>query len=120
MFVCLQVGALHTHVAALEEELGSRSSEGATVSASAREAEARAADAEARAAAAAAAAENLARQVALLQERVGRGEYNAATTRVLHFKASSRGACRPGDSAGGVCAGRESGGKLAFAMLSWA
>ena len=95
---CLQVGALHTHVAALEEELGSRSSEGATVSASAREAEARAADAEARAAAAAAAAENLARQVALLQERVGPWRVQ---------RSHHAGAALQGKLEGGLPAGRQ-------------
>jgi hypothetical protein len=53
-----------------------------------REALARAEAAEARVKLLEQQADNLGRQVALLEERLGRGEYNAATTRVLHFKYS--------------------------------
>lgn len=81
-----QVGALHAHVASLEEELGSRASAAAGEAAGAGAAAARAEAAEARCRGLEAEAERLGREVALLQERVGRGEYNAATTRVLHFK----------------------------------
>lgn len=80
------VAALHAHVAGLEEELGSRSTAAAGAAGSASEAAARAEAAEARCRQLEAEAENLGKQVALLQERLGRGEYNAATTRVLHFK----------------------------------
>ena len=73
-------------MAGLEEELGSRSTAAAGAAGSASEAAARAEAAEARCRQLEAEAENLGKQVALLQERVGRGEYNAATTRVLHFK----------------------------------
>ena len=80
------MAALHAHVAGLEEDLGSRSTAAAGAAGSASEAAARAEAAEARCRQLEAEAENLGKQVALLQERVGRGEYNAATTRVLHFK----------------------------------
>ncbi|KAL4431158.1 hypothetical protein ABPG75_006414 [Micractinium tetrahymenae] len=81
-----QVAALHAHAASLEEELGSRGAAAAGATAGAGEVAARAEAAEARAKALEAEAENLGKQVALLQERLGRGDYNAATTRVLHFK----------------------------------
>lgn len=134
-----QLGALHAHVAQLEEELGSRGSAAAGARAGASEAAARAEAAEARVRGLEAEVENLGKQVEILQvrvrgycgcrlvrvqqlgqrtfvglagcnmelspfgfhpptacsplatvpslqERVGRGEYNAATTRVLHFK----------------------------------
>ncbi|KAL4423583.1 hypothetical protein ABPG77_004623 [Micractinium sp. CCAP 211/92] len=81
-----QAAALHAHVASLEEELGSRGAAAAGATAGAGEAVARAEAAEARARALEGEAENLGKQLALLQERLGRGEYNAATTRVLHFK----------------------------------
>lgn len=73
-------------MAGLEEELGSRSTAAAGAAGSASEAVARAEAAEARCRQLEAEADNLGKQVALLQERLGRGEYNAATTRVLHFK----------------------------------
>eukprot|EP00887_Chlorella_sp_A99_P005609 scaffold1.g5609.t1 len=81
-----QVSALHDHVAALEGDAAARAAAAACGAASAGDAAARAAAAEARAAALEAEADNLGRQVALLQERLGRGEYNPATTRVLHLK----------------------------------
>ncbi|KAI3433390.1 hypothetical protein D9Q98_003206 [Chlorella vulgaris] len=81
-----QVQALHAHVRTLEEELGSRSTAAAGASCTASDAAARAEAAEARARALEAEAQNLGKQLALMQERLGRGEYNAATTRVLHFK----------------------------------
>ena len=81
-----QLEALHSHLATLEAELAARASATAGSAASAGDALVRTQAAEARAAALEAEAENLARQVALLQERLGRGEYNPATTRVLHFR----------------------------------
>lgn len=63
------MGALHAHVAALEEELGTRGSAAAGATTGASEAVARAETAEAKARALEAEAGNLGRQVALLQVR---------------------------------------------------
>ena len=80
------VEALHGHVRSLEAELGTRSAEAGSHADAVADANAANAAAQARARAAEAEAENLAKQVACLQERVGRGEYNPDTTKVLHMR----------------------------------
>ncbi len=64
-----QAAVLHAHVASLEEELGSRGAAAAGATAGAGEAVARAEAAEARARALEGEAENLGKQLALLQVR---------------------------------------------------
>ncbi len=80
------VEALHGHMKSLETELGAGSVAAARSADVIAEANSNIAAAEARAHAAEAEVENLFKQVELLQERVGRGEYNPDTTKVLHFK----------------------------------
>lgn len=80
------VEALHAHVAILEAEVRSGSVSQAGRVDVAAQASARAEAAEARVRITEAEAENLHRQVALLQDRVGRGEFNPETTRVLHLR----------------------------------
>ncbi|KAL4524794.1 hypothetical protein Ndes2526B_g06984 [Nannochloris sp. 'desiccata'] len=80
------VEALHGHMKSLEAELGAGSVAAAGSADVIAEANSKVAAAEARAYAAESEVENLFKQVELLQERVGRGEYNPETTKVLHFK----------------------------------
>lgn len=80
------VEALHGHMKSLEAELGAGSIAAAGSADVIAEANAKVAAAEAKAHAAESEVENLFKQVELLQERVGRGEYNPETTKVLHFK----------------------------------
>jgi mitotic spindle assembly checkpoint protein MAD1 len=82
------VEALHGHMKSLEAELGAGSAAAAGSADVIAEANTKVAAAEARAHAAESEVENLFKQVELLQERVGRGEYNPDTTKVLHFKAN--------------------------------
>jgi mitotic spindle assembly checkpoint protein MAD1 len=80
------VEALHGHMKSLETELGAGSVAAAGSADVIAEANTKILAAEARAHAAESEVENLAKQVELLEERVGRGEYNPETTKVLHFK----------------------------------
>lgn len=82
------VEALQGHMKSLEAELGAGSIAAAGSADVIAEAATKVAEAEAKAHAAETEVENLFKQVELLQERVGRGEYNPETTKVLHFKSN--------------------------------
>ena len=82
------VAALHSHIKILETEVGVGTVAAAGNVDAAAEAVERAAAAESRAKAAENEAEALAKEVALLQERVGSGEFNPDTTKVLHFRSN--------------------------------
>ena len=82
------VEALHGHMKSLEAELGAGSAAAAGSADVLVRAQEKIAAVEARAQAAESEVEYLAKQVDLLQERVGRGEYNPETTQVLHFKSN--------------------------------
>lgn len=82
------IEGLHAHIASLEAELGSGSAAQAGSADALAQAEARAEVAEAKIKSLETEVENLGRQVACLEERVGRGEFNPATTRVLHLRAN--------------------------------
>lgn len=82
------VEALHSHIRSLEGELGAGSVAAAGNADALAEAAAQVAAAEAQARAAQAEVENLEQQIALLEERVARGEYNPATTKVLHLRSN--------------------------------
>jgi mitotic spindle assembly checkpoint protein MAD1 len=82
------VEALHAHTRALEADAGAAAAAAARGGEAEAAAAARADAAEGRVRGLEAEAANLRRQVALLTERVGRGEFNPDTTRVLHLRAN--------------------------------
>ena len=80
------VEALHGHIRSLEGELGAGSVAAAGNVDALVEAAAKVVEADARARAAETEVENLSQQIALLEDRVARGEYDSETTKVLHFR----------------------------------
>lgn len=80
--------AVHGRCAALEAELAAATAAAASERAAAAEQARAAADATAAAAEARTRGDALEREVSALEARVGRGEYNPAETKILHFRAN--------------------------------